>query len=322
MYDVVALGELLMDFTPVGKSEKGNDIFECNPGGAPANVLAALAKMGKKTAFIGKVGKDSFGFILKEVLENNHISSEGLRLSEEINTTITFINLDKNGDRDFMFYRKPGADMMLRSDEVDYNLIKKSKIFHFGSVSMTSEPCKSATLKAAKYAEENGILVSYDPNLRIPLWNNKEQARMQILEGMKYVDILKISEEELEFITGIKDLEEGTAYLKDGYDIKVIFITMGSEGCFYRAPGNTGKLAGYKVTAIDTTGAGDSFLGGALYKILEIGKQLTDLNKSDMEDIIGFANAVGALVATKKGAISIMPEKREIEKLMNTCTLK
>ena len=321
MHDIVALGELLMDFTPVGKSEKGNSIFECNPGGAPANVLAAMAKMGKNTAFIGKVGKDSFGFILKEVLENNHICSEGLNLSEVINTTITFVNLDENGDRTFMFYRKPGADMMLTEDEVNYDLIKESKIFHFGSVSMTSEPSRTATLKAAKYAKENGILVSYDPNLRIALWNNEEEARTQILEGMKYADIVKISEEELEFITGIKDFEAGTAYLKDKYEIKIIFVTLGAAGCFYRALMNTGKKSGYKVAAIDTTGAGDSFLGGALYQILEIGKQLTDLDKCDMEKIIGFANAVGALVTTKKGAISIMPDKNEVEKLMNTHTL-
>lgn len=321
MFDVVALGELLIDFTPIGKSEKGNDIYESNPGGAPANVLAALAKLNRKTAFIGKVGKDSFGILLKEVLDKNNISSEGLRFSEDINTTITFVSLDKKGDRSFVFYRKPGADMMLKEDEIDYELIKNSKVFHFGSVSMTSEPCRTATLKAAAYARENGLLVSYDPNLRILLWKNEEEARNQILEGMKYADVLKISEEELEFITGIKDFAKGTAYLKNTYDIKLIFVTLGSEGCFYRAGNITGKLDGYKVNAIDTTGAGDAFLGGALYKIIEMDKKITELDDSDMKQIVSFANGVGALVTTKKGAISVMPDKTEIEKQMEQINL-
>lgn len=321
MFDVVALGELLIDFTPVGKSEKDNDLYECNPGGAPANVLAVLAKLERKTAFIGKVGKDSFGTLLKGVLDKNNISSKGLKFSDDVNTTITFVSLDNSGDRAFMFYRKPGADMMLKEDEIDYELIKDSKIFHFGSVSMTSEPCRTATLKAAAYARKNGLIVSYDPNLRILLWRNKEEARNQILEGMKYADILKISEEELEFITGFKDFQEGTAYLKNVYDIKLIFVTLGSEGCFYRAGNIIGKVDGYKTNAIDTTGAGDAFLGGALYKIIEIDKELTKLHDSDMRQIVSFANAVGALVTTKKGAISVMPDKAEIEKQMEQANL-
>ena len=316
MYDVVALGEVLIDFTPYGKSEKGNNVFECNPGGAPANVLAALAKLGKNTAFIGKVGEDSFGYLLKDVLERCSISVEGLGFSKDVRTTLAFVSLSDNGDRSFAFYRNPGADMMLNETEINYDIIEKTKVFHFGSVSMTNEPSKTATLKAASSAKEKGGIVSYDPNLRILLWKNAEEARENILKGMIYADILKISDEELEFITGIRDLERGTEYLRDKYNITLIFVTLGSEGCFYRAGEITGKSQGYKVNVVDTTGAGDSFLGAAIYKILELKKSLKELTESELMEVVGFANAVGALVTTKKGAISIMPDIEEIESFM------
>lgn len=317
MYDVVALGELLIDFSPVGNSDKGNVIFECNPGGAPANVLAALAKLGKKTSFIGKVGDDQFGLFLKSVLDENKINTDGLVFSKDINTTLAFVHLDDKGDRSFSFYRKPGADMTLNSEEVDLNLIEQCRIFHFGSISMTDEPSKGATIKAVEFAKASGKVISFDPNLRPNLWDSLDIAKKTIEEGLKYADILKLSEEELEFLTGTQDLLEGTEFIKDKYGVELIFITLGSEGCFYRIDDFIGRVEGYKVNAIDTTGAGDGFFGGVLYSILELNKDLKEINVEEIEKSIKFANALGGLVTTKIGAIPAMPELNEIEQLIN-----
>lgn len=316
MLDISALGELLMDFTPAGKSGKSNRLYECNPGGAPANVLAALAKLGKKTAFIGKVGDDSFGNLLKDTLDKAGISTEGLCFSKEMNTTITFVNLNEQGDRSFLFYRKPGADMMLTEEEINYDIIKNSTIFHFGSVSMTDEPSRTATLKAAEFAKKQNKIISYDPNLRLPLWCSREEAKKQIIVGLEYPDILKISEEEMEFITGTTDFEKGTSLLSERYNIKIIFVTLGSEGCFYRAGNITNRIPGFRVETVDTTGAGDAFLGAALYKIIEMDKRLDALTQEDLDKITIFANGAGALVTTKKGAISVMPSLDEVEKII------
>lgn len=316
MMDVVALGELLIDFTPVGKSENGNVLFERNPGGAPANVLAALAKLGKRTAFIGKVGDDQFGRFLSGVLEGIGIDTAGMVYSREINTTLAFVHLNEEGDRSFSFYRKPGADMMLEERELNMPLVEQATVFHFGSISMTHEPAKSATLKAVKHAKENGVLVSFDPNLRPALWNDLEEARKTIREGMRYADIVKISEEELEFITGITDLEQGSKILYDQFETQLIFITLGSKGCYYRAGNQTGQKSGYTVKTTDTTGAGDAFLGGALFQIIESRQAIAHLSMDDIGIIVSFANAVGALATTKKGAIPAMPVMEEVEALM------
>jgi fructokinase len=320
MYDVVALGEILIDFTPIGKSEKGNFIFESNPGGAPANVLASLAKLGKKTSFIGKVGRDNFGMFLESVLNENEINTDGMLYSDNIKTTLAFVNLDDKGDRSFSFYRNPGADMMLNKEEIKEKLINQCRIFHFGSVSMTDEPSKGATLRAIEVSRALGKIISFDPNLRPALWKDINIAKSTIVDALKYADILKISEEELEFITGSKDLVEGSELLINQYGKMLIFITLGSEGCFYRKGNSCGRVPGYKVNAIDTTGAGDGFLGGMLYKILESNKPLDELSVEEIVDAIHFANGVGAYVTTKKGAISIMPEKHEVEKLIATCS--
>ena len=317
MLDVVALGELLIDFTPAGNSEKGMDLYECNPGGAPANVLAVLSRLKKSTAFIGKVGDDGFGVMLKNTLEKIGVGTDGLILEKAANTTITFVKLDADGNRNFMFYRKPGADVLLSIEEVKLNLIDNSKIFHYGSVSMTDEPSRTATLEAAAYAKKQGKLITYDPNLRRLLWNDENEAKELIFEGMKYADVLKISEEELEFLTDTKDLSIGTSYLLDKFSLKLIFVTLGADGCYFRSLNGMGSVSGFDIKAIDTTGAGDAFFGGVIYKLLEINKNITDLTSDEIRSITCFGNAVGELATTKKGAITIMPDLEQIEDLIS-----
>jgi len=318
MFDVVGLGELLIDFTPSGLSTDGNELFEKNPGGAPANVLALLSKLGRKTAYIGKVGRDQFGIFLENTLKSCKVDTTNLVFSEEVNTTLAFVHLDDKGDRTFSFYRNPGADMLLSEDEIKYSLIKDAKIFHFGSVSMTHEPSRSATMKAVKYAKQNGILVSYDPNLRIPLWSNLEEAKTVISEGLCYTDLLKISEEELIFLTGENGLEAGSKRIRDTFGIDLIFITLGKRGCFYRIRDFTGCVPTYDVRTIDTTGAGDAFLGGMLYKIVENGVDLSHLTASDIELFVDFANAAGSMATVKKGAIPAMPSLNEVKECMDS----
>ena len=315
MYDVVALGELLIDFTPSGSTERGNQLFEQNPGGAPANVLAAISKLGKKGAFIGMVGQDQFGSFLRKVLAEHRIEISGLKFSQTHPTTLAFVHLDQAGDRSFSFYRNPGADMMLTSEDIDYDLIKKAKVFHFGSVSMSKEPARRATLAAAKFAKEKDLLVSYDPNYRPPLWENLDEAKTVIKTGLPYTDILKVSHEELELITDTSDLQEGTAALYD-YGIQVVLVTLGPEGCFYRYPGGIGKMATYPVQVVDTTGAGDAFLGGVLYWFSELTLQgISKLPQGEFEKVINFANGMGALSTTKKGGLPALPNLEEVNLL-------
>jgi fructokinase len=234
MFDVTALGELLIDFTPAGDSRQENLCFERNPGGAPANVLTAISKLGGKTAFIGKVGDDIFGHYLSQVLKDNNICTEGLKFSKLAKTTLAFVQLNADGDRSFSFYRNPGADTTLEASEVNYPLIEQSRVFHFGSLTLTDEPSRSATISAVKHAKKSGCIISYDPNLRPALWADIGQAKTQILSLLQYADILKISEEELVFITGTNDLIKGSNELSDKYDIKLILITRGADGCFFR----------------------------------------------------------------------------------------
>jgi len=312
MYDIVAAGELLIDFAPGGTTKEGTALFERNPGGAPANVLAMASRLGKKTAMIGKVGDDQFGRFLTDVLKNIHVDTKGLVYTKEANTTLAFVSLDKNGDRSFSFYRNPGADMLLAAADVDVEMVKNCRIFHFGTVSMTSNPSREATLFAVDTAKKNGAIISFDPNLRPLLWRNLEEAKAMIVKGLPLADILKVSNEELEFITGIKDLEEGSKYLKDHYGIQVILVTLGPAGCFYRIGGNQGILPTYDVKTIDTTGAGDAFLGAFLYQFIQYGKDAAALDLKEIEAMIDFANAAGSLATTKKGAIPAMPDLEAI----------
>lgn len=317
MYDVTALGELLIDFTPSGKSSAGNELFERNPGGAPANMLVALSRLGKKTAFIGKVGNDKFGFFLRDTLHNLNIDVTGLVFDTEVNTTLAFVHLDAHGDRSFSFYRNPGADMMLTANDIDYNLINNSKVFHFGSVSMTADPSRTATLKAAEYARQNKVLVSYDPNLRRPLWKDLKFSKEVILQGLTLADIVKLSEEELEFLTDVADLEKGSKLLQRCGNMQLIFVTLGADGCFYRLGDQVGLLPTYDVKTVDTTGAGDAFWGGVLYKITERKNLLDDLSIAELKEIADFGNAMGSITTTKKGAIPAIPDLKEVREFMN-----
>ena len=320
MFDVTALGEYLIDFTPAGISLQGNVCFERNPGGAPANVAVCVARLGGKSAFIGKVGDDMFGHFLSKVLSDNGVEISGLRFSSSANTTLAFVQLDEKGDRSFSFYRNPGADTTLEAQEVNYDLIKNSKVLHFGSLSLTDEPARTATLEAVKCAKENGCTVSYDPNLRPALWKSMELAKEQIKSVMGMVDILKISEEELEFITGEKDLDRGTGKIYSEYGIKLVLVTRGSEGSYYRFGDLTGAKATFsKLKSVDTTGAGDSFLGGFLYSMLSKGlKKPDELDRDLLEQMIIFSNATASLCVTKKGAIPAMPDLKSVMELIES----
>ena len=317
MIDVTAIGELLIDFTPIGQSAQNNPIFEQNPGGAPANVLACLSKLGRKTAFIGKVGADQFGVALKQTLKQVGVSTDGLIIGEGCHTTLAFVHLSDSGDRSFSFYRDPGADLLLTPEEVNKQLIDECKIFHFGSVSMTGEPSRSATLSAVKYAREQGRIISYDPNLRMRLWSSESEAKEVILGAMPYTDILKISEEELLFLTGEKDLQKGSRFLRDTYGLKLILITLGPDGAYVSSKIAQAQAPAYAVKTVDTTGAGDSFTGGFLYCLLQSGKTPEGLSENDLKEFLAFGNAVGSLTTTNKGAIPALPtldQVRECQK--------
>lgn len=314
-FDVTALGELLIDFTQNGVSGQGNDMFEANPGGAPCNVLAMLEKLGKKTAFIGKVGDDYLGKKLKSVVEEVGICTKNLLLDEEVHTTLAFVHTYEDGDRDFSFYRNPGADVRLTAEEVNEELVAASRLFHFGSLSMTEEGVREATKKALRVAKQNGCLVSFDPNLREPLWKTLEEAKEQIAFGMTQCDILKISDNEIQWFTGKEDFDEGIAQLRAQYDIPLILLSMGKEGsrayykdiCVEAAPH-------LMENTIETTGAGDTFCACVLNYVLEHG--LKDLNRGQLLEMLSFANAAAALITTKKGALRVMPEKEEVLQLL------
>lgn len=314
VYDVTAMGEMLIDFTMNGQSEQGNNMFEACPGGAPCNVLAMLNKLGRRTAFIGKVGKDQFGRLLKDTIEELGIETKGLVLDEEIHTTLAFVHTFPDGDREFSFYRNPGADMMLSETEVDYDLIRKSKVFHFGTLSMTDEPVKTATKKALETAKEAGCLITFDPNLREPLWNSLEAAKEAMEFGFQYCDMLKISDNEIQFISGKEDYDEGIKYLQEKYNIPVIFLTMGKAGsCAYHGDLRVEK-AGFTVKAVETTGAGDTFCGCAINGLLKYGVE--GLTEETLGEILTYANAGAALITLKKGAIRSMPEPSEIDDMI------
>jgi fructokinase len=316
MFDIIAFGELLIDFTPHELSKEGNFLFQRNAGGGVANASVAAAKLGKSTAFIGKVGADEFGVFLKDTLETNGVSTTGLKFSTDVNTTLAFVQLDKTGERKFSFYRNPGADTTLIENEIDYDIINQSKAFHFSSLLLTDEPSRGATLAALKAAREGGLLISYDPNLRPSLWKNLEEARLQIISVLSFADILKLSEEELEFITGSSDIYEGIELLKQ-YGNSIILVTLGAEGCIYSYKGGNGRIEAYNVQAVDATGAGDGFLGGILYKLCDKTiMEIENMDKKEFEDIVSFGNAVGALVTTKKGGIPSMPTLEEVVNFM------
>jgi len=313
--DVVALGELLIDFTQNGKSEQGNLLFEANPGGAPCNVLAMLSKLGHKTAFIGKVGNDFFGKELKSVLEEVGIDATHLYMDEEVHTTLALVHTFADGDRDFSFYRNPGADMMLKEEEIPESLIKSSKIFHFGTLSMTHEGVRAATKKALEIAKKDNVLISFDPNLRPPLWDSLETAKEQVLYGLGFCDILKISDNEIQWLTEKEDYTEGVNWILNRYNIPLILVSMGKEGSRAYYKGQMVEAVPFlQENTIETTGAGDTFGGCVLHYILEHG--LENLTEENLKEMLRFANAAAALITTRKGALRVMPFVEEISGIL------
>ena len=315
--DVVALGELLIDFTENGVSSQGNPLFEANPGGAPCNVLAMLSRLGHKTAFIGKVGNDFFGKQLEDAITEVGIDASGLKKDDEIHTTLALVHTYPDGDRDFSFYRNPGADMMLTEDEIPEDLIKEARIFHFGTLSMTHEGVRKATKKAIAIAKDAGALVSFDPNLREPLWNSLEEAKEQVLYGLGQCDVLKISDNEIQWLTGEDDYTEGVKWIKARYDIPLILVSMGKDGsrAYYENKMVEVKPFIQKNT-IETTGGGDTFCACVLHYVLEHG--LNQLTESELEEMLTYANAAASIITTRKGALRVMPQPEEIKELI-TC---
>ena len=320
MLEIICLGEILVDMfsTQAGVSLEKAPAFLPVPGGAPANVAIGLAKLGVDSALISKVGDDPFGRLLRSVLLQGQVDISQLKVDEDSRTTLAFISTRKDGERDFCFYRNPGADMMLTAEEISEDFIKSARIFHYGSISMLCNPSYSATLKALEYARKYGLLISYDPNLRLSLWKNEEQARQRLIEGLNNSDLVKLNDEELEFITGISDLREGTdAILK--YGVKVVFVTQADKGSFFNNRKDCGFVESYRVHIVDTTGCGDGFTSGMLAKLLEKIKQSKDifaLDCQEMKDILTFASAAGALTATKRGVIPSLPTQEEIQRLL------
>ena len=315
-FDVVALGELLIDFTENGMSAQGNPVLEANPGGAPCNVLAMLNKLGKKTAFIGKVGNDVFGRQLAEAVRQSGTDTTNLIFDDTVHTTLAFVHTFSDGEREFSFYRNPGADMMLKKEEIQEDILKEAKIFHFGTLSSTHEGVREATRYAIEIAKQNGALISFDPNLREPLWNTLEDARKEIAYGLSKCDILKISDNELAFMTGTEDYSKGVEMLRAQYDIKVIFVTLGKDGSRAYCKDKMAEQPTFsQIKPVEKTGAGDTFEGCALHYLLE--HDLDSLTEQDLSDLLLFANAGASLVTTRNGALKVMPDKAEIENLIS-----
>lgn len=315
-YDVTALGELLIDFTENGISTQGNGMFEANPGGAPCNVLAMLQKLGHKTAFIGKVGDDIFGHRLSAVLKETGIDTANLLIDKQVRTTLAFVETKEDGDRDFSFYRNPGADMMLSKEEIKEEILTDTQIFHFGTVSMTQEPVRSATRWAACKAKEMGALISFDPNLREPLWDSLEEAKEQVHFGLSVCDVLKISDNEIVWLTGKTDYTEGIREIQKTYQIPLILLSMGKEGSRAYYGEQMAEAAPFlQETTIETTGAGDTFGGCCLHYLLKYG--LYELTEKQLQEMLTFANAAASIITTRKGALRVMPEIGEIERLIH-----
>lgn len=316
-YDVTALGELLVDFTENGISEQGNPMLEANPGGAPCNVLSMLQNFGKRTAFIGKVGADAFGQMLMQAVKEQGIDTDNLVTDEVVHTTLAFVHTEEDGDRSFSFYRNPGADMMLRWDEVKQEILADTKIFHFGTLSMTDEQIENVTKKAVQKAKDKGAVISFDPNLRPPLWKNLEDAKRQMWYGISQCDILKISDDEIEFLTGTADIDKGVKKIMAQSHPTLICATMGKHGSKAYYNGKSIFCEPFlREDTIETTGAGDTFMACVLNAVLENG--IDSLNDKDLLDMLEFANAASSIITTRKGALKVMPKKQEIIEVIET----
>lgn len=306
--DVVALGELLIDFTCVNTDAEGYPTMAAHPGGAPANFLAALAKFGAKTALLGKVGTDAFGKLLTATLESACIETSGLISADDVFTTLAFVTLDETGDREFSFARKPGADTCMTFDELNLSLIDDAKVFHFGTLSLTNEPARSATYQAVAYAKSKGKLITYDPNLRKPLWKDMQEAKEQLLWGLSQADVVKISDEEVEFLFDLNPTE-GAQHILDNFNVKLVFVTCGPDGCYFQNKTASGMVAGLSgIHVVDTTGAGDIFGGSAVWKLLQLDQPVDELNEAQLRDVVSFACTSAGLSTTKPGGISSVPD--------------
>ena len=316
-FDVVALGELLIDFTESGASDQGNPIFEANPGGAPCNVLAMLRKLSRTCAFIGKVGNDMFGHQLKGVVEAAGIDVSALRMDDTVHTTLAFVKTDAYGDRDFSFYRNPGADMMLTEDELPMDMLRDTRIFHVGTLSMTHEAVRQATKAAVLAAKEAGALISFDPNLRPPLWDSLTEAKAQMLWGLSQADVVKIADNEIEFLTGTSDYDRGANILRGRFpNIRLLNVTAGANGSYAYYQDKRVFVPSFLLGGtIETTGAGDTFCASVLNFVLERG--LDGLARDDLKAMLRFANTAAYLVTTRKGAIRSMPEPAQVEAILN-----
>ena len=309
--DVTALGELLIDFIENGVSDQGNPLYEANPGGAPCNVLSMLSKLGRKTEFIGKVGDDGFGRQLSDAIKSQGIGSEGLLYDKEVHTTLALVHKLPDGDRDFSFYRNPGADMNLREEELQEELIRDARVFHYGTLSLTDEPVRSATKKAIKIAEEAGCIRSFDPNLRPPLWKDLREAKKMFDFGFRHCDVLKISDNEIVWFTGKEDYDEGIAVLRETYHIPLICLSMGADGSrAYYKDLRVEVPALLQENTVETTGAGDTFGACVIDGVLRYG--LDQLDEGKLKEILTFANAAASVVTTRKGALRVMPDKEEV----------
>lgn len=314
-YDVVALGELLIDFTENGTSAQGNPVFEANPGGAPCNVLSMLARLGHRVSFIGKVGKDMFGKQLEDAIAEVGIDTSGLLKDDQVPTTLAFVHTLEGGDRDFSFYRKPGADMMLSVEDLKEEMIKDCRIFHFGTLSMTAEGCREATKKAIEIAREAGAIISFDPNLREPLWDCLENAKEQAAYGISKCDVLKISDNEIQWFTGEEDYEAGVRFLQERYDVKMILVSLGREGSMAYSGNNKAVVpAVLREDTIETTGAGDCFGACMLHQVLQKGLRIYE--KKELEQMLTFANTAASIVTARKGALRVMPTLEEINETL------
>ena len=316
--DITALGELLIDFTQAGVSESGQLLFERNPGGAPANVLAAASRLGLSAAFIGKVGSDMHGEFLRDTLIDAGINTEGLIMSDEAFTTLAFVALGENGERSFSFARKPGADTLLHPAELPVELIRNSRVFHVGSLSLCAEPMRSATLVALHEARQAGCIISYDPNYRSALWQSEEEAKERMRSLLPYANMVKISDEEAELLSDHAEPEAAAAaILREGPDL--VAVTLGAGGAYIALREGRCRVAGYKVAAVDTTGAGDAFWGAFIFAMLKSGRKPDELTADDAVRFAKFANAAAALCVSKRGAIPAMPTAAEVDKFIKEC---
>lgn len=311
LFDIVAIGEYLVDFSPSGQGKMGNPLFEMNPGGAPTNCLASCAGLGGKTAIIGAVGNDLFGSFLKEKALSANIDISGIQ-TVETSTTLVFVNVDPSGERGFAFVRSPGADTCINSSHISREMLGSTKYLHFGTLSMTDEPAKHSTEFAVAYAKEQGVKISFDPNYRAPLWKSEEQARECIIWGLGQANLVKLSVEELEFVYGknsIKNSIENNAGKVLALGVEELYVTAGADGAYYFTGCESGFVPGFSVNAIDTTGCGDAFTGAILY-------QNCCMAGSTQKEKVRFANAVGALCATRSGGMSAMPELSEVHAML------